>query len=392
MDIKNIYIFGSGISGSTVARIFAEHGSKVFLFEAKNHIGGHCFDYVDNQTGVYVHKYGPHIFHTSHEKVWNFVNKFSKFNSYRNKVKVNLQDREKLISFPINFTSIEEIYESEKAQKIINLLKQKYSDKKTITIGELIESNENDLKEFSDFVYKNIYSNYTSKMWGISIEDINPEVLKRVKINLDYSDNYFPDDKFQGIPSKGYTNLIRNIINHKNINLELNFDFKKRVSFKNDKLVLDSKEIDSYVFFCGSIDELFNYKFGKLSYRSLDIQFEVHQKKFYQTVGVVNYPWHKTMTRITEYKYLSKQENLEHTVISKEYPGQWDENSEKFSIRFCPIENEQNLLTLSKYKNLLKDYNIIPLGRLASYKYFDMDDAIFNAIEIAESIIHKNMQ
>lgn len=387
MNKSEIYVFGSGISGCTIARLFAEKDYKVYLFESKNHIGGNCFDYVDDKTKIYVHKYGPHIFHTSYEKVWNFVNRFSEFNGYQNKVKVSLENNKKLISFPINFTSIEELYNSSKSKKIIETLKKKYKELNFITIGELIESNERDLEEFSSYIYKNVYSNYTSKMWGIDIKNIDPNVLKRVKINLNYSDNYFPDDKFQGIPTQGYTKLMEKMIDHKNITLELNFDFKKRVILEKNKIFIDNKEINSLVFFCGSIDELFNYKFGKLPYRSLDIKFESYQQKFYQQVGVINYPWHKTMTRIAEYKYLSKQENLEQTIISKEYPGEWDEKSEKFSTRYYPITNENNLSLFSKYKKLLDDFKIISLGRLANYKYFDMDDAIFNAMEIAESFI-----
>lgn len=386
MNVKEVYIFGSGISGCTAARIFAEKNIKVYLFEIKENIGGNCFDYIDEKTGIYVHKYGPHIFHTSNEKVWSFVNRFTSFNGYKNKVKVNLENSNKLISFPINFMSIEELYTSDKAKKIINKLKEKYINQKSITIGELIDSNESDLKEFSDFIYKNVYSNYTSKMWGVSIENIDSNVLKRVKINLDYSDNYFPDDKFQGIPNQGYTHLMKKMIDHKNIILELNFNFKKRVLLKDNKFLLDNKVINSPIFFCGSVDELFDYKFGKLPYRSLNIEFETYRQKFFQSVGVVNYPWHKTMTRITEYKYLSKQENLNHTVISKEYPGQWDQEDKYFSTRFYPIVNDSNSAIFLKYKDLLKQFNIIPLGRLASYKYFDMDDAILNAMEMVETI------
>lgn len=385
MNSKKIYIFGSGISGCTVARIMAEKNFEVNIYETKANIGGNCFDYIDDKTGIYIHKYGPHIFHTSFDEVWNFVTRFSEFNGYQNKVKVNLENK-KVVSFPISFKTIEEIYEKDKAKKIINLLKENYKDKSTITIGELIDSKDNELKEFSNYVYENVYSNYTSKMWGIDIKDIDPNVLKRVKINLNYSDNYFPDDKYQGIPTKGYTSLMKKMINHPNIKLELNFDFKNRCLLKDNSVYLDSQKIEGHIFFCGPIDELFEYKFGKLPYRSLNIEFETYDKKQFQEVGVINYPWHKTMTRITEYKYLSKQESLEKTIISKEFPGQWDEKNKLFNVRFYPIENPSNNEMFLKYKKLADDYKIIPLGRLSNYKYFDMDDAILNAMKTVNKI------
>ncbi len=381
---KVVYIFGAGISGCTMSRLYAENGYDVFLFESKDNIGGNCFDY-QNKDGIYVHKYGPHIFHTSYEDVWEFVNRFSEFNGYKNKVKVNLQGSKKLISFPINFTSINELYDEKSAEIIIQKLKWFFHNEQSINIYELLSVQDAVLKKFANYIFENIYKNYTIKMWGISVSELDENVLKRVKINLDFNDNYFINDKYQGIPSNGYTNLFKNIIDHENIHLNLLFDFKKNVVFKDKKIFLNNKDIsDNIIYYCGSIDELFDYKYGKLPYRSLDIQFEDHNLDFYQEVGVVNYPWHKSMTRITEYKYLSKQEHLRNTTISKEFPGQWDENSERFKTRFYPINNSKNLEIYDKYNSLLSAYNIIPLGRLANYKYFDMDDSIKNVFEIFE--------
>lgn len=382
MENKNVYIFGAGLSGCTLARLFADIDFNVFLFEKKEHIGGNCFDFIDSN-GVLIHKYGPHIFHTSYEDVWSFVNRFAKFNGYKNKVKVKIDNIDFLISFPINFTSINEIYDEKKSSLIIEKLKSAFPERKWITIHELIEEKDSILKEFANFIFENVYKNYTIKMWGIKPEDLDPNILKRVKINLNYDDNYFPDDKYQGLPIDGYTSMMKKMIDHKKIKIITGFD-KTKLTIRNNEVFIDDEKIKGKVFYSGSIDELFNYKYGKLPYRSLDIKFEKHDIEYFQKCGVVNYPNHESMTRITEYKYLTMQKNLNQTTISKEFPGNWDESSINFKDRYYPINNPNNIEMYNKYLELCKKSKIIPIGRLAEYKYYDMDDCIKNTITLFE--------
>ena len=372
---KTIEIFGTGISGCTIARLYAEKGYKVNFYESKKNIGGNCYDFLDKE--IYVHKFGPHIFHTSNKDVINFVKKFAKFNGYKHRVLVNVKS--KVVPLPINFQSIKDLF-GKKSLEIIKLLKKNFKNKPFVTLYELMAIKDDIIQEFTKFLYNNVYGNYTSKMWGVPLEKIDPNVISRVKIILSNVDNYFPEDKFQGLPSDGYTNMMKNMINHKNIKLFLNS--KKQITFKGKNIYIDGILNKNQIFYSGPIDQLLNFKFGILPYRSLDIKFETIAKESFQDASVVNYPAHKSMTRISEYKKMTLQSS-KYTIISKEYPGKYDAKSKKFCNRYYPIHNKNSELIYKKYCNYLKKFsNFHMLGRLAEYRYYDMDDAIANAISI----------
>ncbi len=372
---KTIEIFGTGISGCTIARLYAEKGYKVNFYESKKNIGGNCYDFLDKE--IYVHKFGPHIFHTSNKDVINFVKKFAKFNGYKHRVLVNVKS--KVVPLPINFQSIKDLF-GKKSLEIIKLLKKNFKNKPFVTLYELMAIKDDIIQEFTKFLYNNVYGNYTSKMWGVPLEKIDPNVISRVKIILSNVDNYFPEDKFQGLPSDGYTNMMKNMINHKNIKLFLNS--KKQITFKGKNIYIDGILNKNQIFYSGPIDQLLNFKFGVLPYRSLDIKFETIAKESFQDASVVNYPAHKSMTRISEYKKMTLQSS-KYTIISKEYPGKYDAKSKKFCNRYYPIHNKNSELIYKKYCNYLKKFsNFHMLGRLAEYRYYDMDDAIANAISI----------
>lgn len=372
---KTIEIFGTGISGCTIARLYAEKGYKVNFYESKKNIGGNCYDFLDKE--IYVHKFGPHIFHTSNKDVINFIKKFAKFNGYKHRVLVNVKS--KVVPLPINFQSIKDLF-GKKSLEIIKLLKKNFKNKPFVTLYELMAIKDDIIQEFTKFLYNNVYGNYTSKMWGVPLEKIDPNVISRVKIILSNVDNYFPEDKFQGLPSDGYTNMMKNMINHKNIKLFLNS--KKQITFKGKNIYIDGILNKNQIFYSGPIDQLLNFKFGVLPYRSLDIKFETIAKESFQDASVVNYPAHKSMTRISEYKKMTLQSS-KYTIISKEYPGKYDAKSKKFCNRYYPIHNKNSELIYKKYCNYLKKFsNFHMLGRLAEYRYYDMDDAIANAISI----------
>ena len=373
---KIIHIFGAGISGCTLARLYASKGYKVNLYEKKGYVGGNCYDFYDKH-GVLVHLYGPHIFHTNNEDVFNFIKDYTTLNSYKNKVLVNVKN--KLIPLPINFTSIK-VIDPVHADEIINILKEKFPNQKTITIFDLKSIDNEHVKSLTDFIFANVYANYSSKMWGVKFEEINPAIINRVKVCLDYESDYFPEDKYQGLPVDGYTKMIENIIKHENINLILNSQHV--LSIKDNQTFIDNELITQPIFYCGPIDELFNYQFGQLPYRSLQIKFETHNVDSFQQVGVVNYPADPTMTRITEYKKMSLQNIKNITTISKEYPGQFDLNSQQFNTRYYPIVNEKNTNLYCQYQDLAKQIsNLHLIGRLAEYKYYDMDDAIISVFD-----------
>lgn len=379
---KKITIVGCGISGATLANILANKGWDVTIYEKQNHIGGNCYDSYD-KAGILIHNYGPHIFHTSYEDVYQFVTKFTKLNGYLNKVLVNVDN--KLFPLPINFKSIE-IIMGDKAKEIIELLKKQFVNKKTITLFDLRQIDNSLVKEFVTYISNNVYFNYSSKMWGTKFENIDPNTINRVKIVLGYEHNYFPEDKYQGLPVNGYTEMIKQMLKHKNIKVDLNTDALKLIKFEN-KIMLNGQELAHPLVYCGPLDEALNYKYGMLPYRSLNIKFEALNSDTYQDVAVVNYPADPTMTRIAEYKHMTKQVLTGITSISREYPGQFDLNSNEFNVRYYPIINDENNCLYQKYLNEFKKYsNFYPLGRLSQYKYFDMDDAMKQAIELANKL------
>lgn len=385
-SIKKEAIFvGCGISSATLAHQLAQKGYQIIIYEKNSFIGGNCYDYWDRHN-VLVHKYGPHIFHTSDAEVYEFFCKFTKLNHFVNKVLVKVNDL--CFPLPINFTSIKIIC-PKNASYIINFLKNSFKNQKTVSLYDIKKINDKKIKSFVDYILKNVFFNYTAKMWGIPFEKIDPSTINRVQIVLSYEHNYFPNDKWQGLPEDGYTEAIRRMVKHPNIKLMLNTNCFKKLKFDFDKkVILHNKQVfNGPVFYCGPLDKALNYKFGQLPYRSLNIEFESIKKPSYQETAVINYPGHKTMTRITEYKHmtLNKNNNPNWTTISKEYPSQFDEKSDKFNNRYYPIQSQKNQALYTKYLNVFKQFkNFYPLGRLAQYRYYDMDDAIKHALMFAK--------
>ncbi|MBQ0045397.1 MAG: UDP-galactopyranose mutase, partial [Mycoplasma sp.] len=374
---KKLTIVGCGISAATLANVLANRGWIINIYEKQHFMGGNCYDSY-NSVGVLVHNFGPHIFHTSYEDVYKFISKFTNLNGYVNKVLVNVDN--KLFPLPINFKSIE-IIMGDKAKDVINILKTKFAGKKTITLFDLRQIDNPIVKEFLDYISKNVYFNYSAKMWGKKFEEIDPNTINRVKIVLSYEHNYFPEDKYQGLPSSGYTDMIKKMLDHPNIHVTLGTNALDLIKF-GKTITIKGQELTEPLVYCGPLDEALDYKYGTLPYRSLNIKFEALNKTKFQETAVVNYPAHPTMTRIAEYKQMTLQELDNVTTLSKEYPGEFDLKSTDFNVRYYPIINPQNTELYQKYASEFKKYpNFYPLGRLSQYKYFDMDDAIKQALE-----------
>lgn len=379
---RKIIIIGCGISGATLANRLANNGWNVTIYDKNNFVGGNCYDSI-NKDGILIHNFGPHIFHTNDDEVYSYITKFTKLNNFVNRVLVNTKN--KLFPLPINFRSIEEIM-GNKAHSVIKFLKKTFSGKKVITLFELRKIRNKDVVYFLDWISKNVYFNYSAKMWGMKFEQINPDTINRVKIVLSYNHNYFPEDRYQGLPSKGYTDMIKRMLNHKNIKVVLKTNALNHLSFNKD-IYWDNKKITCPLVYCGPLDELLEYKYGMLPYRSLNIRFSSIKKTHFQQTAVINYPADKSMTRIAEYKWMTMQKRKDITTISKEYPGQFDLKSKLFNTRYYPIVSKNNQVRYEKYYKYFKQYNnFIALGRLAQYKYFDMDDAIKQALDLAKRL------
>ena len=364
---KNL-IVGTGISGVILARLLAEKGQKVFVIDKRDHIGGNCYDFKDTN-GILVHKYGPHIFRTDNEQIWQFLSKFTQWYKYTHKVRACIDGKE--VPIPFNFTAIDILFDSRKAkifkEKLINL----YGQDKKVPILELKKSRDKDLQELSSFVYEKVFYHYTLKQWGFKPEDLGGDALARVPVYTGYYDGYFTE-KYQAIPKYGYTKMFENILDHKNIEVKLNTDFK------------DLKEI-SYerLFYSGPIDEFFDYKLGSLPYRSLSFEFKTLPQHKFQSVAVVNYTGTEPFTRITEFKHFLNQISAK-TIIAYEYPRVFELGKNE---RYYPIPKQENDNLYKQYLDLAKkEKNICFIGRLGEYKYYDMQNAILAIFKLVDKI------
>jgi len=376
-------VVGSGFAGSVIAeRIANILNQKVLIIEKRNHIGGNCYDYRD-ENNIIVHKYGPHLFHTDYKEVFDYLSNFTDWHIYHHKVLAFVDGKK--VPLPFNLDSIYEVFPQELAKRLEVRLIEKYGYGAKIPILELLKEEDKDLKFLASYVYEKIYKNYTIKQWGLKPEEISPQVTARVPIYVSRDNRYFTD-KYQVIPKDGYTKIFERMLNHPNIKIMLNTDFKEVISidFENKKIYFLGQEFRGKLIFTGMIDELFNFKYGFLPYRSLDLRFETIEQEYYQEAPVVNYPNDYDFTRITEFKHIHPVKSNKTTIL-KEYPKAYRPNVD---IPYYPVFTKENQELYNKYKEEADKFeNLVLVGRLAEYRYYDMDDVVKRALEVFEERI-----
>ena len=367
--IKNLVV-GCGLSGATIARKIAEDfNSPVVIIDERNTLGGNAYDYRD-ENGITVHHYGSHIFHTSREDVWKWVNRFASFNTYMHRVVALIDGIE--TTAPFNLRTLHRVFPLTLAKRIEEKLLERFEYNARVPITELKQQTEDaDLKFLADYVYRKVFEEYTDKQWGDSLDEAGKRaVTSRAPILISCDERYF-QDKYQGIPLCGYTELVRRMLDHPNIELRLGVFY------------CDVTEEWERLFYTGSIDEFFDYRYGRLPYRSVRLDLETHNVPFYQSNAVVNYPCNYDFTRIHEYKYYLNEQS-EKTVIAKEYP---EEYIPGVNERFYPVNCAKSLELYAKYAQAAQTLsNVHFFGRLGSYRYYDMDAAIAKALELYNSL------
>ena len=368
-------IVGAGFVGSVMAeRIANVLNKKVLIIEKRNHIAGNCYD--ERIENILVHKYGPHLFHTSLKEVWDYLSNFTDWDIYNHRVLAFIDGQK--VPIPFNFNTLYEVFPNELAKRIEKKLLENYKYNSKVPILELKKSKDKDLQFLADYVYEKIFVNYTAKQWNKKPEEIDSEVTARVPVFVGKDNRYF-NDKYQGVPKDGYTKLFQNMLNHPNIKIMLNTGFKEVIKIEDKKIYFLNQEFKGKLIFTGMIDELFDYKFGKLPYRSVRMKFEIIEKKYYQEVATVNYPNNYDFTRITEFKHIHPIKTNK-TIILKEYPQKYIKNK---NTPYYPIFTKENQEKYNKYLEYSKSFeNIILVGRLAEYKYYDMDDIVKRALEV----------
>lgn len=372
-------IIGCGFAGGVMANRLASDGKKVLLIEKRNHIGGNAYDTLDEH-GVLIHQYGPHIFHTNNLRVFEFLSEFTDWQDYHHEVLAYVDG--KYLPIPFNLNTLN-IVNKEKAEEIKTKLLQSYDYGSKVPILELKNNKDKDIREIADFVYNNIFLHYTMKQWGKTPGEIDPNVTARVPVIISEDNGYF-QDIYQGMPTNGYTEIFNKMLNHPNIDLRLGTDANEFLTFNANELIFEGEIFNGDLIYTGAIDELFNYKYGKLPYRTLEFKFEHYHKNEFQPSAVVNYTVSEEFTRITEFKKLTGQ-IVEGTTIVKEYPKEYT-NCEN-EIPYYAINNKENDELYSKYENLVKNYkSFYLLGRLAEYKYYNMDSIVERALNLSDTL------
>lgn len=375
--VKYDYIVaGAGLSGSVYAREMAEHGYKVLVLERRNHIAGNLYDERDEE-GFIVHRYGPHTFHTSDERVHEYVQRFAEWKDYTLRSEAMIDGIS--TPAPFNFKTIDQFYVPEKAEELKQALFAAYPSRKTVTVVELLDSPNAIIKAYAQMLFDKDYSLYTAKQWGIRPQDIDPSVLKRVPVRLDYEERYFTDTH-EYLPIKTYTEFIGSILNHPNIRVLTDIDILDYITLDNavHRIVFNEELHPAEkctLVFTGAIDELFAYQYGQLPYRSLRFEYKHPDVDSFQNAAIVAYPSAPDFTRVTEYTKLPYQKTNGKTIVAYEYPLQFKEGDD--AEPYYPIPTEDSSKQYAKYKELADTFeNLVLCGRLADYKYYNMDQAI----------------
>ena len=373
-------VIGCGLSGAVVARHLAEQGKQVVIWERRNHIGGNMYDYVDEH-GFLVQKYGPHTFHTKQKHLYDFMCKYETWENYR--LTCGAVWNRTYTPTPFNFTTIDTFYPQEKAQLLKEKLQIAFSGRSTATVVEVLENPDVDIRGYAEYLFENDYAPYTAKQWGVSPHEIDPSVLKRVPLRFSYEEGYF-DDPYQVMPTHSFTHFFENLLDHLNIEVKLGVEALDHLYVSGQKLFVDDQEVNYPVVYTGALDELFECRFGRLPYRSLRFEWKYEEIDSLQEAPVVAYPQEAGFTRITEYKKLPVQDR-KGTSYAVEYPIPYQEGETQEP--YYPVLTEESQQQYTKYQELaLQVENLICCGRLADFKYYNMDQALERALQITTSL------
>ena len=389
----DVVVVGCGFAGAVCARQLSEKGNKrVLIIEKRSHIAGNMYDEY-NEDGILVHRYGPHIFHTNNVKVFNYLRMFSGFISYKHKVRSNWYNT--YIPVPFNLTSLELCFEKNKAALLKEKLIETFGEGSRVTINELRKQKDADLSEVADFVYNNVFLQYTQKQWGVTPDEVDPSVTARVPVVISYEDGYF-QDSCQGMPVFGYTKLFEEMLSHKNITVCLNTEAESVFDLHFASLSEDAPLSEIYIkgapftgpiIYTGPLDEMFLSRFGRLPYRTLRFDYETLDQEYFQPCGTVNYTVSEDFTRITEFKYLTGQK-APNTTIMREYSLAYEDPSTQ--IPYYAIINGDNQAHYERYLKLTETLpHFYPLGRLAEYRYYNMDTIVERALNLSDEILEK---
>ncbi|KGQ71367.1 UDP-galactopyranose mutase [Chelonobacter oris] len=370
--MRKFLCVGAGFSNAVIARELAEAGYQVTVIDKRSHVAGNCHSERDSETNVMVHVYGPHIFHTDNERVWNYINRFGEIMPFVNRVKAISQGA--VYSLPINLHTINQFFGKICSPKEARVLIESQAD---MSIMDPQTFEEQAMRFVGKDLYKAFFYGYTKKQWGVEPKELPASILKRLPVRFNYDDNYFVH-KFQGMPKDGYTIIVENILKHENIIVKLNTEFTDTMKTKFD-----------HIFWSGPLDAWFNFDLGRLGYRTLDFE-AFRDEGDYQGNAVINYGDEEVpYTRISEHKHFAPWESHEKTICYREYSRLCGEND----VPYYPIRLVKDKALLEQYvAKALKESNVTFVGRLGTYRYLDMDVTIKEALETVDEIKNEIFQ
>jgi len=351
-------VVGAGFAGSVMAeRLAADLGKKVLVIDKRSHIAGNAYDHYDD-AGVMVHRYGPHIFHTNSRDVFDYLGQFTEFRPYQHRVLASVDGQ--LVPIPINLDTINLLYGTNLTSSEVEAFFEKVAEKRQpVRTSEDVVVN-----KVGRELYEKFFRGYTRKQWGLDPSELNASVAARIPTRTNRDSRYFTDT-YQAMPTRGYTRMFERMLAHPNIKVMLNTDYREIIGS------IPYKEM----VFTGPVDEFFDYRFGKLPYRSIEFKHETLQQAQFQPVGTVNFPNDNAYTRVTEFKHLTGQRH-EHTSVVYEYPRAEGDP-------YYPVPKPENDTLYQRYKELANAANHVHfVGRLATYKYYNMDQVVAQALTV----------
>src|SRR4051812_18367816 len=356
-------VVGAGFAGATIAeRLAADAGKKVLICDRRPHLGGNAYDHYD-EAGVLVHKYGPHIFHTNSREVYDYLSRFTEWRPYQHRVLASVDGQ--LLPIPINLDTVNRMY----GTSYTSLELEDFFKSMAEPVAQVRTSEDVIVSKVGRELYEKFFRNYTRKQWGLDPSELDAAVTARVPVRTNRDDRYFTDT-YQVMPLHGYTRMFERMLTHPNIKILLNADYRD----------VEDSIPHTEVIYTGPVDEFFDYQFGRLPYRSLEFRFETHNMPVAQAGPVINYPNENAYTRVTEFKYLTGQEHQKTTLVYEYARATGDP--------YYPVPRPENAALYKRYQELAEQTpGVHFLGRLGTYKYYNMDQVVAQALTLYKKIL-----
>lgn len=375
---QDIIVVGSGFSGSILARKIAEElDRKVTVIEKRGHIGGNMYDETDAH-GILIQKYGPHFLNTNRYWIIQYLEQYAQLFPHATKLLSLIDGR--YVRLPFNFQTVQELAGPEQAEGLLEKLRRTFRGRDRVPVLELVRQPDADIRAYGTLLFEKAYRTYTSKMWGIQPEQIDPYVLERVPMAMSYDERYLNKD-FQYLPVEGFTALFQNMLNHENITVRLHTDALEHIALDGGRITYDGQEVACLIF-TGAVDELFGFRYGALPYRSLDIRYTYSEQESVLPSEIVSFPQADGYTRKTEYRKLMYDAGgCRGSVVATEYPLWYRKDAEVGNIPYYPVLTEESAAVYARYAAEAERYeNLFLCGRLAEFRYYNMDVCIEHAL------------